>query len=180
MQPGIQITGTLTEAGTGAPVKWVPVCAVEPVTEARVKCAESKPGGTYSIAGLPLGTYVTTFAVDVLEEGLDLHPDGYVRRYWAEKPTFAEANPLDSFTPSIIPGINARLTPGPEGFPAAPVVAPPPVVTTTFVPIKPCRKGFHRRGAGAGGSCVRKHPKHRHHRHRHHRPHHAGKRRHAR
>ena len=70
------------------------ICALNPTTQARVKCATVESGGHYSIAGLPAGTYAVSFAVDWVEEGLDLHPDGYVRRYWQEVPSFGEATLL--------------------------------------------------------------------------------------
>ena len=99
--PGIEIEGTLTEMGTGTPIEGlsppysVPaICALNPTTQARVKCATPESGGHYSIAGLPAGTYAVSFAEDWVEEGLDLHPDGYVRRYWNEVPSFGESTLL--------------------------------------------------------------------------------------
>jgi hypothetical protein len=56
--PGIEIEGTLTEAGTGTPVDGqsppysVPaICALNSATQARVKCAPVESGGHYAIAG---------------------------------------------------------------------------------------------------------------------------------
>ncbi len=121
--PGIKIEGTLTEAGTGAPVVGLlgaystpAVCALDPTTEARVKCAPVNAGGHYSIPGLPAGIYAVSFALDPVEEGLDLHPDGYVRRYWDEVPSFDEAA-LIGGTTGIFKGVDAVLARGEEVFP---------------------------------------------------------------
>ena len=133
--PGIEIEGTLTEMGTGTPIEGlspphsVPaICALNPTTQARVKCATPESGGKYSIAGLPAGTYAVSFAVDWVEEGLDLHPDGYVRRYWNEVPTFGEATLLTGTAGVVFDEIDAVLTKGEEVFPncEVPSACPPP------------------------------------------------------
>jgi hypothetical protein len=123
--PGVEIEGTLTEMGTGTPILGpfapysVPaVCALNSATEARVKCATVESGGTYSIPGLPAGgLYAVAFALDWVEEGLDLHPDGYVRRYWKEVPSFDEATLLAGSAGAVIDEVDAALTKGEEVFP---------------------------------------------------------------
>lgn len=188
--PGIQIEGTLTEAGTGAPVEGFPaphsvpaVCALDSATEARVKCASVRSGGHYSIAGLPTGTYAIAFALDWVEEGLDLHPDGYLRRYWQEVPSFEEATLLAGAAGTVFDGIDAVLTPGEEVFPhcevstacpsspssggpspgdvSSPAIQPPPVPRAT----RPhCRKGSHRVFKSGHARCVKVAKKHSRHR----------------
>lgn len=81
LRPGVEIEGTLTESGTGTPIVGflapytVPaICALNPTTQERVKCAWVESAGRYSISGLPAGTYAVSFALDVVSEGLDLHP----------------------------------------------------------------------------------------------------------
>ncbi len=183
--PGVEIEGTLTEAGTGqlAPYSTA-VCALNPTTQARVKCAPVESGGDYAIAGLPAGTYAVSFALDWVEEGLDLHPDGYVRRYWKEVPSFEEATLLAGTAGAIIDEIDAVLTKGEEVFPNCEVPSACPqlpsgessssggnVTTTTTLPgaktpTQPlvqrprCKKGFHRAMKNGHARCVKAPKKH--------------------
>ena len=181
--PGIEIEGTLTEMGTGTPIVGQPapdsvpaVCALDPTTQTRVKCATVGSGGHYSIAGLPAGTYAVSFAVDWVEEGLDLHPDGYVRRYWQEVPSFDEATLLAGTAGAVFTEIDAMLTKGDEVFPNCEVqsACPPPPATgdpspagsvgapaTTLPTIRPparrpqCKKGFRRAMKSGHMRCVK-------------------------
>jgi hypothetical protein len=189
--PGIEIEGTLTEAGTGTPITGlmgeysVPsVCALNSVTEARIKCASVGSGGQYSIPGLPTGvTYAVAFALDWVEEGLDLHPDGYVRRYWKEAPSFEEAMLLASTGGMIFNEIDAVLTRGEEVFPNCEVPSACPssfsgenafvgggVTSTTLSRAKPpvrrpqCKKGFRRAKKNGHTRCIKVPKKRREHR----------------
>ena len=189
--PGVEIEGTLTEAGTGTPITGLlapystpAICALNSATQARVKCATVESGGNYSIAGLPAGgLYAVAFALDWVEEGFDLHPDGYVRRYWKEVPSFDEATLLAGSAGAIIDEIDAALTKGEEVFPNCEVPSACPqlpsgegsssggVITTTTTlpeaktPAPPrvqrpkCKKGKKLRH----GKCVKNgHKKHSH------------------
>jgi hypothetical protein len=194
--PGVEIEGTLTEAGTGTPIVGLPaphsvpaICALNPATEARVKCASVEPGGQYSIAGLPAGTYAVSFAVDWVEEGLDLHPDGYVRRYWEEVSSFNETTLLAGSPRAVFDEIDAVLTRGEEVFPNCEVqsACPPPPssgetsgaggaitlmppqagpVPPPTPPLLRCKKGFHRVTKSGYKRCVKNAKRHKHHRHR--------------
>lgn len=182
--PGVEIEGTLTEAGTATPITGLSahstpaICALNSATQARVKCATVEPDGRYSIAGLPAGgLYAVSFAVDRVEEGFDLHPDGYVRRYWKEVPSFDEATLLAGTAGAIIDEIDAVLTKGEEVFPNCEVPSACPqlpsggdITTTTTLPVaktpappppsRPkCKKGKKLKH----GKCVKKgHKKHPH------------------
>lgn len=196
--PGVEIEGTLTEAGTGTPIAApfapysVPsVCALNPTTEARAKCASLESEGRYSIPGLPPGTYAVAFALDWVEEGLDLHPDGYVRRYWREAPSFGEATLLAGTAGAVFDEIDAHLTRGEEVFPhcevpsacpSLPAETPPTpsaattgiAPTTALLPGGPsgnpparrrhCRKGFRRARKNGRTRCVKVAKKRRRHR----------------
>jgi hypothetical protein len=156
------------------------VCALNPATQARVKCAPPESGGQYSIAGLPAGTYAVSFAVDWVEEGLDLHPDGYVRRYWNEVPSFGEATLLAGAAGAVFEDIDAALTKGEEVFPNCeiPSACPPPpssgdtssagsgiTPTTTLPQARPatqplirrprCKKGFRRVVKSGRARCIK-------------------------
>jgi len=190
--PGIEIEGTLTEAGTGTPVEGLlapnstpAICALNSVTQARVKCTTVEPDGHYSIAGLPAGgLYAVSFAVDWVEEGLDLHPDGYVRRYWKEVPSFEEATLLAGTAGAVLDEIDAALTKGEEVFPNCEVPSACPqllsgggsssggdIATTTTLPgaktpTRPrvrrpkCKKGFRRAIKSGHTRCVKVPKKH--------------------
>lgn len=170
MEEGIQITGTLFEAG-GSTVPWVQICALDSGAEERVRCTSSELDGTYSIAGLPLGTYVVGFAVDhKTPEGLVLHPDGYIRQYYREELEFAKAELVGGPDPGQHSGIDALLSKGEEIFPdepASPVGAAstPLYGVSTFALDAPanrssprrlkCKKGFYRKLKGKQ-RCVKK------------------------
>lgn len=123
--PGVEIKGTLTEAGTGLPVEGLMppfstplVCALDSETEAQVKCAWVGSEGKYSIPGLRPGPlYAVSFAVDNVEEGLDLDPDGYVRQYWDGVQNFSEATLITGSGRSVFAGVDAVLSRGEEVWP---------------------------------------------------------------
>lgn len=190
LAPGIEIEGTLTEAGTGTPIApWgTSVCALDSATEARVKCAGVESGGQYSIPGLPAGTYAVAFALDSVEDGLDLHPDGYVRRYWEEVPSFDEATLLSGSPGAVLDEIDAVLSKGEEVFPNCELPSACPssssgetfspdnavVPTTTSLlptpPVRPprprprCKKGSRRATKNGHTRCVKIPKKSRRHR----------------
>lgn len=167
MSEGVQITGRLTEADSGDPVKWTIACALTPDTEVPAGCDESAEDGSYSIAGLPLGSYVVSFAVDFEEDGFVLHPDGYVRQYYDGKATFAEAELVGGPTAGLYEGIDAVLTQGPE-IGLRPHVTPfesplPPLGWSGPGPGNPapkCRRGTRRKLVNGKRRCVRIHKKH--------------------
>jgi hypothetical protein len=190
--PGVEIEGTLTEMGPGTPIAGpfapysVPaICALNPTTQMRIKCATVESDGQYAIAGLPPGTYAVAFALDSVEEGLDLHPDGYVRRYWQEVPNFDEATLLAGTAGVVFDEIDAVLSKGEEVFPNCEVQSACPlppsdetssagganVSTTTLPQAKPptqpparrrCKKGFRRAVKNGNARCVKISKKHKH------------------
>lgn len=190
--PGVKVEGTITEAGTGLPVEGFPppyttplVCALDATTEERIKCTAVGLGGQYKLPGLPpLRHFGIGFAVDRVEEGLDL-PDGYVRQYWDHVPTWAEAAHIAGSGGSTFGGVNAVLTRGAEVFPHCEVrsACPPPPETaplptpggtpgTTSLPgparfVLHCKKGFRKVKRGTRARCVKvqkKHKPRKHHR----------------
>ncbi|HEX4307329.1 MAG TPA: carboxypeptidase-like regulatory domain-containing protein [Solirubrobacterales bacterium] len=132
LAPGLQIEGDLTDAATGlpaesllAPFSGLSICALDPVSEARVACIWPQQDGHYELAGLPPGEYVIAFALDRVEDGYAF-PDGYVRRFWDEVQNFGEATPVGSATPGVISGIDAALSRGEEILPpGVPAWEPP-------------------------------------------------------
>jgi hypothetical protein len=205
LQPGLEIEGAVTDAATGAapevlfaPYSAISVCALEPVTERRVLCDWIEEDGHYAIAGLPPGDYVVAFATDTIEEGYDLHPDGYLKRYWDEVPSFDEANLVEFPTPGVLSGIDAALTRGEEGTGICGITGPCPppggdpsgdssspsvgAATTIVGPSRPvlpfghggpkkvvCRKTFRKLVRGGRTRCVKIRGKHHPRRNRRHR-----------
>jgi len=167
MKEGVQIAGHLTEVGSGDPVKWVRVCALQAGTEAAKGCVFSREDGRYSIAGLPPDSYVVSFAVDLEEDGLVLHPDGYVRQYYSGKPTFAEATPFVDLGPGLYPGVDAVLAQGAEiglrlrVFPSDPETRIQSILDSSSgpAPARPiplrCRKGLVKKKVKGSPRCVR-------------------------
>jgi hypothetical protein len=183
LEQGLGIEGHVTDAATALPPQplnftAVSVCAYVPATEAAIGCTPVNPStGGYSILGLPRGEYVVGFSVDTIEEGLDLHPDGYLRRYWDEVPTFVEATHLGAGDPpgTVITGIDARLIRGEEGHGPCGITSPcpgsgesPPAAVQT--PLKStaaphplrCKRGFRKVIKGGQARCVKVHKKHHH------------------
>jgi hypothetical protein len=167
LQKGIGIAGTVSVAG-GGPVDGSPrICALNATSEAIVQCTGVEFDGTYWMPGLPFGSYVVSFAVDVEEEpGLILHPDGFVRQYYNGKPTFAAADRLTSAGPTEFTGIDAQLVRGPETFPDRRPPALPPVQVTLLERPAPkplhCKKHFRKKFVKGKQRCVKVHKRHRH------------------
>jgi hypothetical protein len=172
LQKGIGIAGTVSVAG-GGPVEGGPrICALDAASEAIVQCTGVEMDGTYWMPGLPFGSYVVSFAVDVEEEpGLILYPDGFVRQYYNGKPTFATADRLTSAGPAEYTGIDAQLVKGPEVFPNKhPTTLPPILVSLIERPApKPlrCKKGFRKKFVKGKQRCLKIHKRHHRHSHKH-------------
>jgi hypothetical protein len=168
LHEGVQVTGRITEVGGGAPAGWIRACALDPNTEAVVGCGG---GGSfeehrYSIAGLPLGSYVIGFSISEQELGMEITPDGYVRQYYRDRPTFGEGD-LVGGAAGLYPGIDAHLIRGQEVFPIKSL--PPlqylnePQVRTHPLGPKPlkCKKHFRKKKVKGKVRCVKKQRKHR-------------------
>lgn len=124
LRRGVEFQGVLTDGTTGLPVaefggpgRTPMACALEAFTEERIKCVPVGAGGEYAIAGLPSGGYEIGFGEDTKEDGVDLHPDGYVRQYWHDKPTFGEGLLEIVEAPNVVTGIDATLVRGEEVWP---------------------------------------------------------------
>lgn len=170
MELGSEITGRVLEAGSGAPLAGIRVCALDPGSGAEVRCAMSAADGAYSIFSLHTGTYVVGFSVTGEEGGLPVlgQEDGYVRQYYEDKASFAAADRIAATEPGIYGDVDAHLVKGPEVFPrpapaaAAAVAGPAPAARP-----KPrrCRKHFRPKLVKGKRHCVKVHRKHRHRHH---------------
>lgn len=169
LHEGGRIAGTVTDASTHAGVGEIIVCAFESISEEGV-CAFTAPGGQYTIAGLPSGSYEVVFAPNFEEEEL---PGTYITQFYNDKPTFATADLVSVTAPGgTTPGIDAALVKRPAAkvptISVPPVIAPAPVPAPVAKP-KPltCKKGFKKKTVAGKAKCVKVH----HHR-RHRQPHH--------
>jgi len=167
LQKGIGIAGTVTEVGGGPVAAGPRICALNANSGAIVQCTGVELDGTYWMPGLPFGSYVVSFAVDVEEEpGLILHPDGFVRQYYNGKPTFAAADRLASAGPTEFAGIDAQLVRGPETLPDRKPASPAPAIVTLIKrpPPRPlhCGKRFRKKWVKGKRRCVKIHQHHRH------------------
>jgi carboxypeptidase family protein len=104
---GGSISGVLSEEGTGVPIGGVRVCASdhEGIPE---RCASSGPSGEYRINGLRSDTYRVEF-----EGGNRVN---YLREFYKDAASGAEAEGLEVEAPNLLSGIHATLAPGAQIF----------------------------------------------------------------
>lgn len=121
MQPGGNITGSVTAAATGVPLKGIEVCVLPIDEEHKQRCARTNTNGEYTLPQLRAGEYAVEFGGPLGENR------GYVREYYSGKTLFSEADPVTVVSGVTISGMNASLhAVGEES------VKPPPVVETAI------------------------------------------------
>ncbi len=79
------MSGTITDDPSGTPLEGAWVVAINPTTGAIVGGAVTAANGTYTLSGLPAGTYRATI-VDPL--------GGRTQEYWNNSPTFPGSSPI--------------------------------------------------------------------------------------
>jgi hypothetical protein len=161
LSKGGQIAGTITDALSGAAIRFSWVCARDAVDGEIHRCDYSDGSGHYAIGGLPTGTYKVWFSPDVpaWEE-----EDDYFQQYYNGAPTFAGATGVSVIAPGVVAGIDARLVsrhapPAPPAAGAAPPVAgaaPPPPAAKTVRPRPRCGKGKRLIKRKGKARCVKK------------------------
>jgi hypothetical protein len=160
LQPGSQVLGRATEAGTGVALKDVEVCVYDPLKVPSVEyagpCDWTDASGNYAIRSLPGSTYKVVFSQEP-NSGFILD-DTFFEQWWNGVPSVSEATPISLAPPQTATGIDARLTN---------MIQPPkpqPIGVTIFprpdFPAKKCKKGFHKKKVKGKKRCVRKHKKH--------------------
>jgi carboxypeptidase family protein len=174
MELGSTISGRVDEVGSGAPLIGIRVCALTAGSGTEVGCTTTGPDGDYSIFDLPAGSYVVGFSVTAEEGGLPVlnQEDGYVRQYFDDEPSFADADAVDATQPSVYGEVDAHLVKGAEVFPrpssgsgAAPVVTPPGQTQAPRRRALHCRRHFRARKVKGKPRCVKVHKRHRHRHH---------------
>jgi O-glycosyl hydrolase len=111
LQLGAEIKGVVTDATSAKAVAGIEVCAVLADIDASTECTETDEAGDYAFAKLGEGEYRVEFAPEYFYNDSNLN---YLREYYDNKPTAAEAD-LVTLTPgSVASEINAQLHPGGE------------------------------------------------------------------
>jgi hypothetical protein len=167
LYPGAQIFGRVANVETGEPLYEARVCASPTEEENAEYCDATDLDGGYAIRSLPAGSYFVKF-------GAENGPFGpTVGQWWDHTESQEDAKSITVEPPETVTGIDGSLPwyfgqepPGPEA-PLLPLQATSPA-TRLKAPLRPCRKGFHRKLVKSKRRCVRKHHRHRGHpRHRH-------------
>lgn len=103
LEPGAEISGTVTEAATGTPLEGILVCAVEDVGSPNgseiAACASTAAGGKYTLVGLRGGSYEIVF----------FGGEKFATQAYNDKSTPAEAEPVAVSKGGTTSGINAAL-----------------------------------------------------------------------
>jgi Carboxypeptidase regulatory-like domain len=109
--PGASISGRVTSAATGAPIKRARVCALVSFTELEENCVFTTASGEYKISELAAGAYAVKF---------DAEPN-FPIQYYNDKLSFSTAERVTLAAGATASGINAALGPPAPAPPAPPV-----------------------------------------------------------
>jgi hypothetical protein len=109
MKPGAQISGHVSEEGTGAAVGEVRVCVLDPAPNPGAgefqRCTRTDGAGNYAVRSLPAGTYVVVFA----PERPVTDPVPFAQQYYTNATTAQAATPISIAPPETRTGIDASL-----------------------------------------------------------------------
>ena len=99
--PGAEITGTITDSATGAPLAGAEACAFTAADAEEIQaCAISEADGDYVIRGLPSGEYKLGFFAR-----------GFTRSYYPGKAALAEGETITVLAPRLTDVAAEALTP---------------------------------------------------------------------
>lgn len=102
LEPGGEITGTVTSASTGLPIEGAQVCARgDGLFQSEWRCVSSSGGGHYTIDQLETGVYT-----------VEVSAAGYADEYYDEATTRQEAEVLGVLAGGVTSGIDVALLPG--------------------------------------------------------------------
>jgi hypothetical protein len=156
---GAQVSGTVTQVGSGKPLQNVTVCVQAVAPDKGEACAATDGEGNYTITGIAAATYLVAFGIEALPGG-----GRTAAQYWDGASTPAQATPIAMAPPQIFTGINGQL--GSSGAPpkhsgGGTIVVPGPQATEPpeLTPQR-CKKGYRWRKVNGVKRCV---PKPRHH-----------------
>lgn len=158
---GAQVSGSVTQVGSGKPLQNVTVCVEAVAPEKGELCDATDAEGNYAITGIPAGTYLIAFGVETSAVG-----GRTVAQWWNGASSPGQATPLTMEPPQIFTGLNAQLGTASAGskphngggtiIVPGPQATPPPELTPQH-----CKKGYRWRKVHGVKRCVPK-PKHHH------------------
>lgn len=155
LKPGVEISGTVREVGTGQPLAGIRVTLLDSASgEPRGRFAYSDSSGHYAFRGRPAGTYVVAFSHPAPGEvGND---DWFSSGFYKDATSFASATRLVMTPPEVLTGIDGAVVnerPPVETVKVFLNPAQPPIVS----PGQPrrCRKGFRKRRVKGKVRCVK-------------------------
>ncbi len=152
LKPGVEISGTLTEAGTHRPLPEVRVDLLAPGTEEVHRLTFTDAGGDYAFRGQSAGIYVVAFS----RPQSPFDGDGFSTQYYRNATSFAGATPLTVVPPDVLTGIDGEV----EGFPRwNPLPTQGIFLPTAQAPPPKCRKGFRKKMVRGKRRCVKIHKK---------------------
>lgn len=154
LEPGAEISGTLTEAGTHRPLGGIAVSLLNPTSHAIEGSLRTGSLGHYVFRGLPAGGHVVAFSYERSPSDYD----GFSTSFFDHVSSIDAATVLSPAPPQALTGIDGEVAR--ELAPAG--------VRVTLVPAaqvaSKCRKGHRRREVKGRSRCVRVHKRHHGHR----------------
>ncbi len=144
MNPGAQISGRVTEQGTGEPLPEVEVCAEDPAETPRARefeqCAFTDAAGDYTIRSLRAGTFVVGF-----DRARSVFDSSRLFVQWYDNVfSEAQATRIAIAPPQTRAGVDARLVGLPRPKASSVVVTLIETQVGHSVPHK-CKRHFQRR-----------------------------------
>jgi Carboxypeptidase regulatory-like domain len=159
MQPGAEISGRLTEAGSDKPLANVSVSLLYASTGEAARSVETDAAGNYAFRGRPAGNYIVGFSHT---NGGPWNNDCYAAQYYKGSASLAGASPLTVAPPQVLTGIDGQvsdLCPDRVIQPIKVELIPTPPQP----PVLKCRKAQKKKWVKGRYRCVKKPRKHRKH-----------------
>lgn len=159
--PGAQVSGTVTQVGSGGPLQSVTVCVEAVAPDHGEICDATDADGNYAIGGIPAATYVVAFGVETAAAS-----GRTVAQWWDGASSRQDATPITMAPPQIFTGVNAQLGTSSAGSRphngGGTVIVPGPqaMPPDELIPQR-CKKGYRWRKVHGVKRCVPK-PHHHH------------------
>lgn len=106
LEKGGSISGTVTDSATGRGLRFAQVAAYDALTGMSADITTTNSLGTYTLNGLPSGTYNVRF------DGRWSYIGGYIGSWYKDARTRMNATPLAVSAPNELTGIDATLVKG--------------------------------------------------------------------
>jgi hypothetical protein len=162
--PGAQVSGVVTQIGSGSPLQNVTVCVEAVAPDKGEVCDKTDADGDYAITGIPAGTYLIAFGVETTAAA-----GRTVAQWWDGASSRGTATQITMAPPQLFTGINAQLgttSAGSKPHSGGGTVILPGPQATPPAELSPqrCKKGYRWRKVNGVKRCVPKphhHPPHR-------------------